>query len=305
VKTRIVVGSRGSRLALAQADSVMAAIREVNPHLELVLKKIVTAGDRDRHTRLDRMGIAIFVKELEEALLDGGIDLAVHSLKDIPVELPPGLHLPAVMARLDPRDALVAGSKLDDLAPGARIGTGSLRRAAQLLNYRPDLQVCSLRGNVDTRLRKVAAGEVDGVIVAVAAMARLGWDGKITEYLPLEHFLPAPGQGALAIESRIDDKDITDLAAALDHLPTRQSVTAERAFLSALGGGCRAPIAALGTVTGARLRLEGMVADMNGAKVLQAFSEGSTASPEETGERLAREMLAMGASEFIEKARCA
>jgi hydroxymethylbilane synthase len=174
VKERIVVGSRGSRLAVAQAHEVMAAIGKMNPHLELVLRKIVTAGDLDRQTRLDRMGTAIFVKELEEALLDGGIDLAVHSLKDIPIEVPPGLHLPAVMARLDPRDALVAGSKLDELAAGSRIGTGSLRRAAQLLNYRPDLEVGALRGNVDTRLGRVAASEVDGVIVAVAAMVRLG-----------------------------------------------------------------------------------------------------------------------------------
>jgi hydroxymethylbilane synthase len=303
VKARIVVGSRGSRLALAQAGSVMAALRRANPHIELELKKIVTTGDRDRQTRLDRMGVAIFVKELEEALLDGGIDLAVHNLKDIPVDVPPGLHLPAVMARLDPGDALVARSRLDEMAPGSRIGTGSLRRAAQLLNYRHDLEVGGLRGNVDTRLRKVAAGEVDGVIVAVAALARLGWEGKITEYLPLERFLPAAGQGALALESRIEDKEITYLLAALDHLPTRRSVTAERAFLGALGGGCRAPIAALGTVTGAILRLEGMVADINGVKMLRASEEGSAVSPEEIGERLAQKMLAMGASEFLDKAR--
>jgi hydroxymethylbilane synthase len=305
VKERIVVGSRGSRLALAQAREVMAAIGKMNPHLELMLRKIVTAGDLDRQTRLDRMGTAIFVKELEEALLDGVIDLAVHSLKDIPIEVPPGLHLSAVMARLDPRDALVAGSKLDDLPAGSGIGTGSLRRAAQLLNYRPDLEVRGLRGNVDTRLGKAAAGEVDGVIVAVAAMARLGREREITEYLPPEHFLPAAGQGALALESRIDDEEMAGVLASLDHLPTRRSVTAERAFLGALGGGCRAPIAALGTVAGGTLRLEGMVADASGARVLRASEEGEAASPEEIGERLARKMLAMGASDLIVEARSA
>jgi hydroxymethylbilane synthase len=293
------VGSRRSRLALIQTESVIAAIKKANPRLEVSLSKITTTGDRDRRTRLDRMGTAVFVKELETALLDGRIDLAVHSLKDVPVAVSPGLVLLAVTERLDPRDALVARSKLDELAPGATIGTGSLRRALLLKNYRPDLEVCSIRGNVDTRLRKITSGEVDGIVIAAAAMIRLGWEDKITEYLPPERFLPAAGQGALAVEARLDDKAIAEVVSPLKCLPTWQGVTAERAFLRALGGGCRSPIAALGTVNGGTLKLEGMAADRNGARILYASEEGSASSPEKTGERLARKMLAMGASEFI------
>jgi hydroxymethylbilane synthase len=300
---RIVVGSRGSRLALTQTESVIAKIREANPYLEVSLRKIVTTGDRDRHTQLDRIGVAVFVKELEHALLDGRIDLAVHSLKDVPSEVPPELRLLAVTERLDPRDALVAKSKLNELAPSSRIGTGSLRRTVQLTQFRPDLQVCSIRGNVDTRLRKVSTGEVDGIVVAAAAMLRLGWQDRITEYLPLEHFLPAVGQGALVLEARLDDKEIEDLISPLNYIPAWQSVMAERAFLRAIGGGCRAPIAALGAVSNSTLKLEGMIASPDGRKMLRASEEGSAMSPEEVGTRLAQKMLAMGASEFIAEVR--
>ena len=296
---RIVVGSRGSRLALIQTESVVGKLREMSPDLEISVRKIVTTGDRDRHTQLDRIGVAVFVKELEQALLDGTIDLAVHSLKDVPTEVPQGLRLLAVTERLDPRDALVAKSKLDALAPGSRIGTGSLRRAVQLTRFRPDLEVCSIRGNVDTRLRKVSSREVDGIIVAAAAMLRLHWEDKITEYLPLEHFLPAAGQAALVVEARLDDKEMVELVSPLNHLPTWQSTIAERAFLRAMGGGCRAPIAALGTVNSSTLKLEGMVASPDGRRMLRASEEGSTTSPEDVGARLAKKVLAMGASEFI------
>jgi hydroxymethylbilane synthase len=300
VRTGIVVGSRGSRLALVQTGSVIARLSEVHPELKVSLKKIVTTGDRDRHTRLDRIGAAVFVRELEQALLDGRIDLAVHSLKDVPTEMPPGLHLLAVTERLDPRDALVARSKLDELAPGSRIGTGSLRRTVQLGAYRPDLEICSIRGNVDTRLRKVADGEVDAIVVAAAAMLRLRCEDRITEYLPLPQFLPAAGQGALAVETRLNDKEMVALISPLNHLPTWQSTLAERAFLRAMGGGCRTPIAALGTImNGSTLKLEGMVAVPDGRKMLHASVEGSITSPEEVGARLAKKMLAMGASEFI------
>jgi hydroxymethylbilane synthase len=300
---RIIVGSRGSQLALIQAESVVAKIRELNPHLEISLREIATTGDRNRHTQLDRIGVAVFVKELEEALLDGRIDMAVHSLKDVPTEVPPGLCLIAVTERLDPRDALVAKVRLNRLAPGSRIGTGSLRRAVQLTKLRPDLQVCSLRGNIDTRLGKVSSGEVDGVIVASAAMLRLGWRDKITEYLPLEPFLPAAGQGALTIEVRLGDEDIAGLVAPINHPPTWQCVTAERAFLQAMGGGCRAPVAALGTVNGNTLKLEGMIASPDGRKMLRASAEGSMVSAEEIGVKLAEKMLGMGASEYIAEAR--
>lgn len=305
MRPKLVVGSRGSKLALLQTESVVAKIREIKPHLEVSISQIVTQGDRNRQTRLDQMaGIGVFVKELEEALLDGRIDLAVHSLKDMPTEIPQGLSLVAVAERLDPRDVLVANAGgLAELAPGAKIGTGSLRRAVQVARYRPDLEVCSIRGNVDTRLRKVASGEVDGVILAAAAMIRLGWAKQISQYLPLEHFLPAVGQGTLAIEARVNDDEVAELIAFLNHLPTRQSVTAERAFLRGLGGGCRAAIAALGTVNGATLKLAGMVADAESQRVLSAWEEGSAMTPEETGARLAEKMLAMGASEFITEAK--
>ncbi len=302
MKTKIVVGTRGSRLALIQTESVVARLKEINPQLEVSVRKIVTAGDRDRRTDLDRIGVAVFVKELEEALLDGRADLAVHSLKDMPTDIPLGLGLLAVTERLDPRDALVARVRLNELAPGSRIGTDSLRRAVQLAQYYPNLKVGSIRGNVDTRLRKVASGEIDGVIVAAAALLRLGWTDRVTEYLPLAQFLPAVGQGALALETRLDDKEMAELLSPLNHLPTWQSVMAERAFLRALGGGCRAPIASLGTVSGDILTLEGMVAGINSKKVLRFPEKGSAKSPEEVGLRLANRMLDMGASEFIAEA---
>ena len=305
MRRRIVVGSRGSKLALIQTESVVAKLKEANPHIEVVISKIITKGDRNRHVQLDHMaGIGIFVKELEEVLLSGRIDLAVHSLKDMPMQIPPRLGLVAVTERLDPRDVLVSrGQRLADLASGSRIGTGSLRRAIQLSTCRPDLEACNIRGNVDTRLRKVTDGEFAGIILAAAAMQRFGWEEKISEYLSLDYFLPAVGQGALAMEARLDDDETVKMVAPLNHLPTWQSITAERAFLSALGGGCRAPIAALGTVKGTTLRLEGMVADVRDKKIVRGSEEGSATAPEELGVRLAQKLLVMGADEFIVEAK--
>jgi len=305
MRRRIVVGSRGSKLALIQTESVVAKIREANPHIEVVISKIITKGDRNRHIQLDHMaGIGVFVKELEEALLSGRIDLAVHSLKDMPTQTPSGLCLAAVTERLDPRDVLISrGQKLAELASGSRIGTGSLRRAVQLSICHPDLEACNIRGNVDTRLRKVTEGEFAGIILAAAAMQRLGWEEKISEFLPLDYFLPAVGQGALAVEARLDDIEIAEILAPLNQLPIWQSITAERAFLSALGGGCRAPIAALGTVNSTTLKLEGMVADVGGKKILHSSEEGSATTPEKLGEKLAQKLIAMGADEFIVEAK--
>ena len=301
---RIIVGSRGSKLALIQAESVVARIREANPGIEVGISRVVTGGDRNRHLQLGQVaGIGIFVKELEAALLDGQVDLAVHSLKDMPTQIPSGLCLAAVTVRLDPRDVLVSrGKRLEELASGARIGSGSPRRAVQLSACRPDLEVCSIRGNVDTRLRKVTDGELDGVILAAAALQRLGWEDRVSDYLPTEYFLPAVGQGALAIEIRSDDTEAAKIVAALNHLPTWQSITAARAFLRALGGGCRAPIAALGTVNGATLKLEGMISDISGSRILRSSDEGSAEAAAETGDRLARKLLDMGAVEFLAEA---
>jgi len=305
MRKRIVVGSRGSKLSLIQAEYVVAKIRETNPDIEASISQIVTKGDRNRHVQLEQMAsIGVFVKELEEALLNGQINLAVHSLKDMPTQIPSGLYLAAVTERLDPRDVLVSrGEKLVELASGAKVGTGSLRRAVQLGVCRPDLEVCSIRGNVDTRLQKVVNGEFDGVILAAAALKRLGWEDRVSEYLSTEHFLPAVGQGTLAIETRLDDSEVVNIVVPLNHLPTWQSITAERAFLSALGGGCRAPIAALGTVDGTTLKLEGMVADVRKRKVLHSSEEGSTVAPEELGVSLAQKLLALGADEFLAEVR--
>ena len=305
MRKKIVVGSRGSKLALIQAESVVAKIREVNPDIEIVTSQIITKGDRDHHVQLDQLAsVGIFVKELEDALLRGQIDVAVHSLKDMPTQTPSGLCLAAVMERCDPRDVLISGGqKLAELASGSRIGTDSLRRAAQLNVCRPDLEVCNIRGNVDTRLRKVADGEYAGVILAAAALKRLGWEDRITEYLSLEYFLPTAGQGALALEIRTDDGEMAEIAASLNHVPTWQCITAERVFLSALGGGCRAPIAALGTVNGITLKLEGMVADVREGKMLRASVEGDATAMEELGAQLAQQMLIMGADRFIAEAR--
>jgi hydroxymethylbilane synthase len=305
MRRKSIVGTRGSRLAVIQAESVAMKIREVAPHLEVTISRILTKGDRNRYVGIDHMaGVGVFVKELEEALLSRQIDLAVHSLKDVPTQIPQGLYLAAVTERVDPRDVLVSkGQKLVELPAGSRIGTGSLRRALQLSTYRSDLEVCSIRGNVDTRLRKVAEGEFDGVILAAAAMQRFGWGDKISEYLPLEYFLPAVGQGALAIEVRSDDRELIELLAPLNHIPTWQCITAERTFLEALGGGCRAPIAALGVVENSELKLEGMVADIISRKIVRASMVDSDPSSGDLGTRLAKKLLAMGADEFIAEAK--
>ena len=301
MRDNLVIGSRGSRLALIQTESVAAKIRALAPQLNVSIRRIVTAGDRDRLRPLDQIGTAVFVKELEESLLAGEIDLAVHSLKDVPTEMPAGLCLPAVLERIDPRDALVARSSLETLSPGSIIGTDSQRRTVQFLKIHPDMQVRDIRGNVDTRLAKVARGELDGVLVAAAALLRLGCQGRITFYMPLEECLPAVGQGALALESRTADTEVKDLVSPLNHRPTLQAVTAERAFLQALGGGCRAPIGALGALQGETLTLEGMVGSVERRQVLRRSMTGSAQEPFRLGETLAQTMLGLGAADFIAK----
>lgn len=280
---------------------MLAQLKQAAPHLEFSVTRIVTQGDRDKSIPQETMPEQrMFVKEVEEALLNNRIDIAVHSLKDVPTKLPQGLSLAAVTTRLDPRDVLVSrGGKLAELAPGSTIGTGGLRRAAQLLAYRPDLKVIGVRGNVDTRLNKVNCGELDGVIIAAAGVIRLGQENRITEYLSLESFLPAAGQGALGIEVRTEDKEMTELAHPVNHKPTWQNVVAERAFLNALGVGCRAPVAALGTMNDNTLTLQGMVATTDGSKILWATEEGDSLAPEQIGKRLAQRMVDIGALQLI------
>lgn len=280
---------------------MLAQLKQAVPHLEFHLTRIVTEGDRDKSIPPNSLpGQRMFVKEMEEALLDNKIDIAVHSLKDMTTMLPQGLSLAAVTMRLDPRDVLVSRrGKLAELAPGSKIGAGGLRRAAQLLAYRPDLKVTGVRGNVDTRLEKVNCGELDGLITAAAAVIRLGQESLITEYLPPELFLPAAGQGALSIEIRAEDEEVAVLVHPLNDEPTWRSVIAERAFLQVLGVGCRAPVAALGTISGNTLTLQGMVAAINGSRMLKASEEGGSLSSEEIGHQLAQKMLAMGALQLI------
>jgi hydroxymethylbilane synthase len=299
VKKRLVVGTRGSKLAMVQTESVVAAIKTLNPQVEVAIEKIVTSGDRDHFSQMYAMGTAVFVKELEEALLDGRIDLAVHSLKDMPTELPDGLGLIAVPQRADPRDVLVSRATLAELPSGANIGTGSLRRAVQLPDMRSDLKIVSIRGNVDTRVGKVSSGAVDAVILAAAGLSRLAMVDKIKEYLPPERFLPAVGQGALAVEGRLSDRDTVELVAPLSDAVSRQSVAAERAFLLGLGGGCRAPVAALASIAGNILTLRGMAASADGKIMLKDIEEGIPGDAEEIGRRMAQRMLENGASDFI------
>lgn len=283
----------------------MGQLRNAVPQLELSLVKIRTQGDRDRKSPLSQIGgRGVFVKELEDALLRGKIDVAVHSLKDMPSQLDPGLQLAAVPVRHDPRDALVSGSgkTLSQLPSGARIGTGSQRRALELQAFRPDLKACPLRGNIDTRVSKVCLGELDGVIVAAAALERMGWRDKVTEYLPIEVFLPAACQGALGVEMRAGDGAAAATVALVNDEVSWQTTAAERAFLRTLGGGCRSAIAAMARVEGDTLHIEGMVAGLLSSKTVRAKLAGSPQTPEELGKKLAQKLLDMGAGKLIEEA---
>ncbi len=302
---KISIGTRGSKLAVIQAESVLTKLKEAVPGLDASLVKIKTTGDQLSATSSEQpLGQGVFIKELENALLNGEIDLAVHSLKDMPTEIQTTLSLAAVTARLDPRDVLVSrGGNLSKLVPGSRIGTGSLRRSSQLLALRNDLDIRGIQGNVETRLAKVSRREFDGVVLAAAALLRLGKESEIAEYLAVEHFTPAVGQGALGIEVRSEDEEILSHVSKINHLPTWQSITAERTFLCALGGGCRAPIAALGIVSGAELGIHGMVASADGKRILRATEEGDAQAPEQVGKRLAQKMIDMGALKLIADVR--
>jgi len=300
----IRVGTRGSPLARRQTDTVVAALKRRYPDQRFEVRPLRTTGDRRTRKPLDQLGgVGVFVKELESALLAGEIDMAVHSLKDVPTAVPEGLTIAAVTGREDPRDALVSrsGTKLAELPPGARVGTGSLRRACQLRTLRPNLEVVGIRGNVDTRLRKVEAGEVEAVVMAAAALARMGWLDRASEVLSFDVMLPAPGQGALAVETRSDDEAAREMAAAIDDGDSHRAATAERAFLRRLGGGCAVPIAALGSMEGGQLRLQGLVGDVQGVRILRAELQGPADDAEALGIRLAERLLADGAGDLLKE----
>ncbi len=256
------VGSRASRLAMAQTNEVVERLRALSPGLDVEVVRVRTQADASPEASLAGMGRGMFVKELEDALLRGEVDLAVHSLKDLPTQSPEGLTIAAVCQRADPRDVLVNrwGCSLEQLPKGARIGTSSPRRASQLRNQRPDLQVLPMRGNVETRLGKAKGEDYDGAVLAAAGMDRLGLDGDIAERLPQRQFVSAPGQGALAVQTRTDDTGVVDAVAALEHTPTRQEITAERHLLELLGGGCQLPMGAYARLQDGLLHLIGYLA---------------------------------------------
>ncbi len=289
------IGTRGSPLALAQTQLVLAALQRAWPHLRYEVVVVRTTGDRRRDLPLARLGgRGVFVAELETALLHGEVDMAVHSLKDLPVRTPQGLTLAAVPLRDDPRDALVSrhSGGLAGLPPGAVVGTGSPRRAVQLRRLRPDLQVAPVRGNVDTRVRKARAGHLDAVVVATAALQRLG---LAPDYVfPPEEMLPAAGQGAIAIEVRADDQEALALAQAVDDAHIRACVTAERAFEARLGVGCHGAAAALATLEDGRLRLRGFLAHPERGEALTGEVRGPMEDAEALGRRLAESLLAQG-----------
>jgi hydroxymethylbilane synthase len=308
VVSTLRIASRGSQLALWQSRAVEAALRAADPSLQVSIDTVRTLGDRILDVPLAKIGDkGLFTKELDEALLRGDADLAVHSLKDVPTRLPDGLMLAAVTEREDPRDVVIGregvSAGLHQLPAGARVGTSSLRRRAQLRAARPDLDVRDLRGNLNTRLAKLDAGDYDAIVLAAAGVLRLGWADRITAYLDAPDWLPAVGQGALAVVARGDSADVADRLRIIHHADTAAATTAERAFLAALEGGCQIPIGALGSVVGDRLILRGLVADLEGERILRAEESGSVDDPAAVGRRLADALVAQGAREILDHIR--
>jgi hydroxymethylbilane synthase len=302
-RSAVVLGTRGSKLAVQQSEWVQAQLHALAPHVTVTLRRIQTSGDRILDVPLAQIGgKGLFVKEIEEALLSGEIDLAVHSMKDVPTELPEKLAILCVPPREDPRDALISrdGQSFMHLPRGARIGTSSLRRQSQLLHARPDLTIVMLRGNLDTRLKKLREGQFDAIVLAAAGLRRLAWAHEITEYLAPQISLPAIGQGALGIEGRRDDHFIHALLAELNHAPTKTAVLAERALLHRLQGGCQVPIAAHATLTGRQVILEGLVSSVDGKELIRDTVEGAVEDPESIGVQLAERLLARGGDKILQ-----
>lgn len=296
------IGTRGSKLAVAQSEWVKARISARHPDIQVELVKIKTEGDRIVGSSLSRVGgKGLFVKEIEEALLMGRVDLAVHSVKDIPAELPAGLSLAVFPEREEPADAFVSlqYKNMEALPPGASVGTGSLRRTAQLLSLRPDLKVVPIRGNVDTRLKKMESGELDAIILAAAGLHRLGLGDRIRSVLPPTEMIPAVGQGALGLEIRINDDAILRSIAFLNHKTTELTVKAERAFLKRLEGGCQVPIAGHAQLDGNEIGLRGMVAELDGSRIIRDEIRGDMENPVDIGIRLAERLISSGGDEIL------
>lgn len=302
MKNKLVIGTRGSKLALWQANYVAHRITEQHPGIEVELKHIVTTGDKILDVPLAKIGgKGLFTKELESSMLDGEIDIAVHSLKDMPTELPSGLTLAVITEREDMRDALISPQygTLANLPVGAKVGTSSLRRRAQLLNNRPDLNMVDLRGNLDTRLKKLATEELDAIVLASAGLKRLGWEDRITELLSPEICLPAVGQGALAIEARQDDKEVLSIIKFLNDPDTAIATAAERSFLNELEGGCQVPIGVYGRVENSELIVDAIILAVDGTMALKDRSWGSPAAAEHIGRELAQRMYVSGGRQIL------
>lgn len=300
---KVIIGSRGSQLALWQANWVKDRLTAAGNQVEI--KVIRTTGDRLPTVALSRSGTkGLFIKEIEEALAEGDVDIAVHSLKDLPTDQPKGLHVAAVPEREDARDVFISrsGRSLAELPSGSQVGTGSLRRQSQLRCLRGDLEIVPVRGNIDTRVRKLDQGEYDALVLAAAGLRRLGFEGRIVGYFSMDEMCPAVGQGALAIETRQGDTRIESAVKPLDHAPTHRAVRAERATLRHLGGGCQVPIAAHALAEGEQLRLLGVVASLDGNQVIRAAAVGSIEDPEALGGEVARDLMAQGVRAILESA---
>lgn len=302
--SKLIIGSRGSKLALVQANWAKERLEAQHPNLDVEIIVIKTSGDIFTEARLSQIGgKGLFTKEIEEALLAQKIDLAVHSLKDLPTVLPHGLCLAVVSEREDVRDAFVSNKcrSLAELPSGAVVGTSSLRRQSQLLQIRSDLEIKNLRGNLDTRLRKLDEGHYDAIILACAGLIRLGFAHRITEKISTDQICPAIGQGALGIEARSGDDSVLDTLQFLNHTETQLATEAERAFLRRLGGGCQVPIAGFGKVEGRELQLDGVVASTDGKQVYRHSLRSDLDQAEALGIRLAESLLAMGARDVLER----
>ena len=299
----IKIGTRGSKLALVQANTVVESLKKTAPEVNAEICVIKTSGDIMQDVSLLKIGgQGAFVKEIEDVLLSGDIDLAVHSMKDVPTEFPPGLGLACITDREDPRDALVSrGASFDDLPRGARVGTSALRRQAQLLAIRPDLEMVVIRGNVQTRLGKMETENLDAVVLAAAGLKRLGFDDRITEFLPVGLSLPAIGQGALGIECRLEDMAVLETVSFLNDPTTAHCVGAERAFLRRCRGGCQVPIAAHGEIIGDELRLSAFIGSVDGGKSVKGALAGPAELYEKLGVELADILLDDGGREILDE----
>lgn len=296
------IGSRGSRLALWQAEFIKRLITRSLPDIKIEISVIRTTGDRVADLSLSLIGgKEVFVKEIEEALLLKEIGIAVHSMKDLPSTLPVGLKIGAVAKRHDPRDALVSkeGIRFDELPKGARIGTGSVRRQAQLLYFRPDLQIIPIRGNVDTRLRKLRNDGFDGVVLALAGLERMGLESEIAEVFSFDVLIPAPGQGAIAVECRGDDEEINQILLTINHEESEVATSAERSFLERLGGSCHVPVGCYAEVKEVRIKILGLIASPDGKNLIREDIEGSVQNHKSLGKELAERILLKGGEEIL------